>query len=188
MVQSAVDDVPKINPATATTEEISRAMLPWARGLLKAAVGPQAVEYAGLGVMEAIDQYDPRHAVPFYRFAAKTILWTARKELRRVNGRGPGERNRAVHRSVSLTRVHHEGSWVAKNLSAVPNLAADLEEHEMLAESLRTVDKIEGPARWVVLGRFLGDFDNSTLERVLGRERRHIYRFIADLRRSWQTD
>jgi len=145
------------------------------------------MEYAGLGVMQAIDLYDPRHAVPFYRFAAKVIVWTAREELRKENGRGPGERNRAVHRSISLSRVRPDRSFVAKNLSECPNLAENLEEHEMLAESLRTVDQIEGPARWVVLGRFLGDFDNSTLERVLGRERRHIYRFISELRRSWRA-
>ena len=169
-------------------EEICRAMLPWAQGLLRRAIGPQAVEYAGLGLMRAVEEYDVRHSVPFHLFAANRIVWAARQELHQENGRGTDARNRGAHQSLRLSGFKCESICQTKNLFHVPNLAADLEEQEMLAASLRTVDQIEGPARWVVLGRVLGDFDNSTLERVLGRERRYIYRFIADLRKAWQSD
>jgi hypothetical protein len=181
---SAHHDELDIDPRTSTPDEICRALLPWAQSLLLRALGSGAEEYAGIGIRS----FDTSRAVPFRKFAARRIVWTAREEMIRFSGRFGDGRSRAQSAAFSLSPMRNGRSFVPPNLSYVSNPAARLEEHEALAQCLRRADDIEGPARWVVLGRFLGDFNNHTLGRLLGRAHTRIYICTADLRRSWRTD
>jgi hypothetical protein len=189
VVPTLPHDESAIDPRTSTPDQICRALLPWAENLLHLALGPGAEEYAGLGLVDAIRHFDTTRSVPFRKFAARRLVWTAREEMNRADGRAPGDPRRRHRRtSVSIDQTPGDRPLPSASLSYVPNPAARLEEHEAIAQSLRTADKLEGPARWVVLGRFLGDFNNHTLGRLLGRAPYHMHLFTADLRRSWRTD
>ena len=175
-----------LSPVTHSSEEICRVLLPWAENLLGKAFGPKAKEYAGLGLVTAVRQFDAARGVPFNKYTARMVVWTARQELRRVHGRSQSSHRHVTRNLVSLDRLSEEDAANARSLTQRSDPAHHLQKHESLVQSLRTVDQLQGPARWVVLGRFLGDFDNPTLGRMLDHEPRFLHRAVADLRRSWR--
>lgn len=81
--------------------------LAWAEGYLAKSVGHDAVEYAGQGLLAAIDSFDPNRGVPFRSYASQVIRRDALDAIRSFKG-GVGTARRRVTDAVTV----HEGDSV----------------------------------------------------------------------------
>lgn len=67
--------------------DLTREDLDWAEAILRRRIGQDAEEYAGIGLMRAHETFDPARGIPWRAWAAKQIVWTARDEQRKLDGR-----------------------------------------------------------------------------------------------------
>jgi RNA polymerase sigma-B factor len=126
----------------AAREELVRRFMPFARGLAMRYSGgveptEDLVQVASLGLVGALERFDPRHGVPFTGFAAPTILGELRRHFRdRVWAlrlpRGLQERIRDVEETIAKLGSEYERS------PTVAEIAGQLEISE--AEVLETFE------------------------------------------------
>ena len=143
--------------------EITSDDLAWAESYLRAKVGEPAVEFAGVGLVEARDTFDSSRGVPFRGWASRVLIWIAKRELRRT----------APISGYEL--FDHDGSPNESEEVSMPD------QRRQLVSALRRIDEMAAPARWIVLARYLADFDNAAIGQILGRHRSRIAQLRRDI-------
>ena len=134
----------------AAREELVRRFMPFARGLAMRYAGgieptEDLIQVASLGLVAALERFDPGHGVPFTGFAAPTILGELRRHFRdRVWAlripRGLQERIRDVEETIAKLGSEYERSPTVAEISQQLGLTeADVLEAFEATAARRTV-------------------------------------------------
>jgi len=129
----------------AAREEVVRRFMPFARSLAMRYAGgveptEDLIQVASLGLVSALERYDPERGVPFAAFAGPTILGELRRHFRdrvwtlRVP-RGLQERIRSVDEAIAKLSAELERSPTVAEIAET----ADLSEAEVLESFEATV-------------------------------------------------
>jgi len=137
-------------------EELVRRFLPLARSLAMRYAGgaepsDDLVQVASVGLMGALDRFDPSRGVPFAAFAGPTILGELRRHFRdrvwtlRVP-RGLQERIRDVDEAISKLASNLERSPTVAEIAATLELNEDQVLEAMEASDARRTMSLDQPA------------------------------------------
>jgi RNA polymerase sigma-B factor len=156
-------------------EELVRRFMPFARGLAMRYAGgveptEDLVQVASLGLVGALERYDPDHGVPFTGFAAPTILGELRRHFRdRVWAlrlpRGLQERIREVEETIAKLGAEYERSPTVAEISRYLDLSeAEILEAFEATAARRTVSldqpaSVTDPGDESSIGERIGDED-----------------------------
>jgi len=133
-----------------------------------ALIGRDDVESAALiGLIDAVDRFDPERGVPFEGYAGLRIRGAVLDELRRVDDRSRGERRRAravvdgqdpeigaYAQTLSLDMLLETGDrdWAAED-----DEASDRYDHQDLRSRVESALQCLPPRQREVLARYYGD-------------------------------
>lgn len=137
------------------TETELRSLVPWARGYLCAKFGLNAVSLAETTLARAAETYDGR--TQFRTWAKLNLFWAGGSDYQSLYGK-PGSLKRQARADASEPTDEPE---------LLDNPLDRMIEAEATLEQLRYIETLQGTARWIVLGRFLGDFSNTDLGVIL---------------------
>jgi RNA polymerase sigma factor (sigma-70 family) len=161
-------------------ERLCREHMEPARRFLRNAVGPAAEEYAGVGLLKAVQKFDTDHGVPFDKFLNYTLRKVALQELRQFNGR-PGSRRHAAQRSQWGLEDFDQDEQHAH--ASEPD--RQNEEREEFVRVLAASDRLADDERAIVLGRLLCELPREGIRQITGRSMKGNHgRAIAQLQRS----
>lgn len=135
-------------------------MLPWAQGVLRGALGATAEEFAGLGLLEAIDSYNPKAGPTLENWARQTLYRVAVREFRKIHGR----RGYSKYRAQGTTCQIQPGDKATG--TPAPDDRMGIADDVIAA--LHTVDSQPQQQRRITLLSALGQFDRHTQSRILG--------------------
>jgi len=146
-------------------------LLPWARGVVRRELGGEAVEFAGLGLLEAIDSYDPDAGSSLKSWAYRTLYRVAVREFRKLHGRRGSRKYQA--RGTTCTINDRDDAAACGSPSDRAVMA------DNVIEALKHVDSCAPIKRRALLLRALGGFSRDTQSRILGIPRKRLGRAIA---------
>lgn len=140
---------------------IERQDLEWAQSILRHRIGEDAEEYAGIGLMKAIETFDPGRNVPWRSWAAQQIVWTARDEMRKLNGR-PGSAQYESHLSThSFDETYEQPATTIDDRRDQQG-----ERWTRALDVLRDIDQLPEDQRLMRLGRIMAGMRVHAVRRL----------------------
>lgn len=135
------------------------------------------VQVGALGLIKAVDRYDPRRGVTLGAYAAPTIAGEIQRHLRDRSTliripRGAGDEAAAARFPLSLDDAGHSQS----DATAEQGLARS-EDRALVASGLRSLPRRE---RQVVQLRYYGDLSQRRIAAELGISQVHVSRLLRD--------
>lgn len=125
--------------------------------------GSDAVEYAGLALVEAANTFDPTKGVPFRGWAAQQLTYTWRMEWRKQSRHQSKNPEFEIADNDEVSRL--VGSDALHNHNRQPS--ARLEEHEQVTNLMTLVNELDGPARLILMAKVIARFKTSDIARIL---------------------
>lgn len=130
---------------------LCQALLPWAESVLATRIGPDAAEYGGTALYQALRQYQPVFGVPLRPYLIDRLYWVARDEMRRAGLWSDTAAAKAASRTTALI---DDQQYSAPAVEAVDGDIAQRDEMISLARRMNQLgDEL---ARMVGLGLVLG--------------------------------
>ena len=167
--------------ASAPTE-LTLEDLAWAEAMLRRSLGPDAEEYAGVGLMKAMETFDASHGMPWRAWARKQIIWEARDEMRRFCGR-PGSRLHEARRT--MVEVNDADQDIeSSEVSVDEAVAREGDQRRRVVDLLQAVDRLEGITRLVAIGKLLSGLDETTIAELLHVSRATVHHQLSLVRKS----
>lgn len=158
-------------------------LLDFAERILHTRTGPRGVEYAGIGLVAALRTYDG--CTPLRAWVVKKVIWTARTQLHKAEGR-PGTARHAARRSQLSLSSRDQARRSEFTTTTTPHHAA--EHRDLFVRALETTEQLEDLPRIVALGRMIGGFDHRDIADMLDISAKTSANSLALVRRSVFVD
>jgi DNA-directed RNA polymerase specialized sigma24 family protein len=160
----------------AEQERLCQQYLNYASRFLRASVGNAAEEYAGLGLMKSVQEFDTDRGVPFEKFLNYKLRKVALQELRRFNGR-PG-----TARHSAQTKQHSYEDFDGANHDTDASISQQRDE---LLDVLTGAEAMPDHRRAALIGKFLCDLSIRKIWQITGKSCKGQYgQAIAQLRKA----
>ena len=150
----------------AERDQLCAENMDWAHGVVRKLYGGAVAEHAHIGLLHAVNVFDPSRGIPFRRYAVRTIcracIAEARCDLSRID-----------------TEPIHEGTADISVKPKAPNTAS-----EQLQALLCRMEDYRDPVRIIGFMRFIGGFKPAAIARTLNISIDQVNRAIPLVQRT----
>jgi hypothetical protein len=150
----------------------------WAGGWMHKKFGNDAVEFAGEGLFQAANTFNPSKKVPFIAWAIKNLEWVYRGHQRKELG---GVRAHAVSLDAP---IGGDDNFHFDPPSNEPSPETPLEHAEEWTVVAKRINELHGTPRWLIVARLFGGFSHEGLAKILDFNPQHLARVLVKLRQS----